>query len=122
MESKVVYQADEVGFFLYPTMAYELYLSPGDFNVPYGAVEAQPPTVEGGMVPMWDGAAWSVVEDHRGKKLYVAHTGHEYQLGAAVDVSGESVTYHGGGPIPPWLTETAPEVSTGVAGTPEEGQ
>lgn len=108
MEKKTVYQTDEHGFFLYPAIAHELYLSPGGFNVPYGAVEVQPPNVDGGMVSMWDGAAWSVVEDHRGTKLYVAESGREYQIGTALEVDGQSVTYHGGGPVPPWLTLDAP--------------
>ncbi|MBN4667202.1 phage tail protein [Pandoraea nosoerga] len=108
MEKKTVYQTDEHGFFLYSATAHELYLSPGNFNVPYGAVEVQPPTVESGKVPMWDGATWSVVEDHRDKTLYVAESGREYQLGTAVEIDGESVTYLGGGPIPPWLTLDAP--------------
>ncbi|AIU27205.1 hypothetical protein LV28_12330 [Pandoraea pnomenusa] len=108
MEKKTVYQTDEHGFFLYSATAHELYLSPGNFNVPYGAVEVQPPTVESGKVPMWDGATWSVVEDHRDKTLYVAESGREYQLGTAMEIDGESVTYLGGGPIPPWLTLDAP--------------
>ncbi len=107
MKSITVYQADENGHFLYQTTASELYLSPGNFNVPYCAVEVEPPVAAGGMVPKWDGLAWTIVEDHRHETLYVAETGQEYHYGAAVQIGGESVTFHGTGPIPHWLTTTA---------------
>lgn len=108
MKAKNVFQTDPHGFFLYPTMAHELNLSPDSFNVPYGAVEMAPPAAKEGSIPKWDGSAWTVVEDHRDLKLYIARDGAEYQFASAVDLDGESVTYDGGGPIPSWLTETPP--------------
>lgn len=108
MQSKAVYQTDEHGVFLYPAVAHELPLSPGQFNVPYLAVEAVPPNVDEGMVPLWNGSRWSAVEDHRQDKLYVASAGAKYQIGVSVQVDGESVTYYGIGPIPRWLTTEEP--------------
>ncbi|MCI3205835.1 MULTISPECIES: phage tail protein [Pandoraea] len=110
MELKTVYQTDERGLFLYPTTAHELYLSPGEYNIPFGAVEAEPPVTEDGTVQKWIEGAWTVVEDNRHKRLYVARSAEEYQLGATIEINGESVTYHGDGPIPEWLTDTRPVV------------
>ncbi|VVE74801.1 hypothetical protein PCA31118_04847 [Pandoraea captiosa] len=112
MEYKTVYQTDEHGRFLYPTTANELYLSPGEYNVPYGAVEIEPPVAVTGKVPKWTEGVWKLVEDNRGKTLYVAHSGDQYSLGSVIEIDGESVTYHGDGPIPAWLTETPAVVTT----------
>lgn len=111
METKTVYQADQHGFFLYPTVANELALSPGSFNVPYGACEDAPPLFGSGWVAKRDGDRWVVVEDHRGKAFYLVSSGEEYRLGNAVEVDGESVTYDGGGSIPAWLTTEKPVVA-----------
>ena len=40
---KTVYQANDDGLFLYETVANELALTPGSFNIPYGAFEDAPP-------------------------------------------------------------------------------
>ncbi|VVE55305.1 hypothetical protein PIN31009_04955 [Pandoraea iniqua] len=104
MEEKIVYQTDESGFFLYQTTAHELFLSPGEFNVPYGAVEAEPPAVNEGSVSRWDGEKWTIVEDNRRKLLYVVTTSAPYTIGEPVDLVNETVRYDGGGPIPAWLT------------------
>ncbi|MBN4664220.1 phage tail protein [Pandoraea nosoerga] len=108
METKTVYQTDEHGFYLYPMVAYELSLSPGHYNVPYGAVEPAPPPAADGMVARWREDAWSVVEDHRREMLYVTGIGAQYQIGSIIKVEGENASYDGGGPIPSWLTTTAP--------------
>ncbi|AJC15147.1 hypothetical protein [Pandoraea sputorum] len=112
MEPKTVYQTDEHGRFLYPTTAHELFLSPGKYNVPYGAVETEPPDTETGKVQKWTDGVWKLVEDNRGKSLYVVHSGDKYSLSTVVEIDGESVTYHGAGPIPAWLAETPPVVTT----------
>ncbi|WP_353191951.1 phage tail protein [Pandoraea pnomenusa] len=117
MEEKTVYQTDAAGFFLYRTTAHELFLSPGEFNVPYGAVEAEPPAANDGSVPKWDGEKWMIVEDHRQKSLYVVATGAAYTLGDTVELNSESVTYDGGGPIPAWLTLDAPAPTNQLLGT-----
>lgn len=100
-----VYQTDANGFFLYVETASELFLSPGTFNIPYGAVTDAPPKAVTGKAATWDGKAWSMVEDNRAVRLYIAQSGAEYQLSSEVNIDGESVTYHGGGPIPDWLTK-----------------
>ena len=112
MEFKSVFQTDVHGFFLYAATAYELYLSRGAFNIPYGAVETAPPAAKDGTVALWDGSKWTIVEDHRDTQFYLVHSGVEYALGSAVKIGDESVTYHGGGPVPSWLTATPPQTSS----------
>ncbi|VVE72988.1 hypothetical protein PPN31119_04467 [Pandoraea pnomenusa] len=108
MKSKTVYQADQYGFFQYPTVANELPLSPGSFNVPYGAYEDAPPLFGSGMAAKRAGDRWAVVEDRRGQVFYLVSSGDEYRFGEVVEVDGESVTYDGGGAVPAWLTLEAP--------------
>lgn len=108
MKTKDVYQADQHGFFLYAAVANELTLSPDTFNIPYGALEKAPPEPGEGMVAKWDGAQWTVVEDHRSDKLYLVRDGSDYQIGGVVKIGDESVTYDGGGPVPSWLTLDTP--------------
>lgn len=114
MKTIDVYQTDANGFFLYAATASELFLSPGTFNIPYGAVTDAPPKAVMGKAATWDGNAWRMVEDNRSVRLYVARSGAEYQLGSVVNIDGESVTYHGGGPIPDWLTKTQPALSAPI--------
>lgn len=109
MKTKVVYQTNPDGLFLYETVANELALQPGSFNVPYGAVGTPPPEVAAGAVARWTGEEWVSVEDHRGDVLYVADSGELYSLGSAVEVNEDEVNYAGWGPVPAWLTPTAPE-------------
>lgn len=40
---KTVFQTNDDGLFLYESMANELALTPGAFNIPYGAYEDMPP-------------------------------------------------------------------------------
>ncbi|VVD68067.1 hypothetical protein PCO31010_00462 [Pandoraea commovens] len=111
MEEKIVYQTDPAGFFLYQETAHELFMSPGEFNVPYGAVEVGPPAANEGYAPKWDGEKWAIVEDHRQKSFYVVTTGAPYMLGDSIELENESVRYDGGGPIPVWLTLDVPPVT-----------
>ena len=111
METKTVYQTDDLGFFLYAIEANELYLSPGSFNMPYGAVEDPPPVPMDGMVAIWRGEQWEVVEDHRSEQLYLTASGKEYLMGSSVEVGGQTVSYRGGGPIPVWLTVDRPDTT-----------
>jgi hypothetical protein len=101
---KVVYQTNHYGLFLYETVANELALEPGSFNIPYGAHESAPPPTEAGTVARWDDDAWTVVEDHRGDALFVKSSGTPYELGSEATVNGEAVSYPGWGPVPGWLT------------------
>lgn len=106
MKSKEFFQTDPSGFYLYPTQANELFLSPGSFNIPFGAVELPPPDAGPGMVQRWAGDAWSEVEDNRGASLYLSGSSEAYVLGSVVEIGNESVSYDGGGPIPDWLART----------------
>jgi hypothetical protein len=108
VKTKAVFQTNLDGLFLYETIANELALQGGSFNVPYGAVESPPPQVAEGHVARWTGAAWESVEDHRAETLYVVDTSDLYTHGSLIDVGGEQVAYAGWGPVPDWLTTTAP--------------
>ncbi|RJX32347.1 MAG: phage tail protein [Oxalobacter sp.] len=121
MSTKTVYQTDPEGVFLYETKAHALPLSPGRFNIPFGAYEDAPPIAPDGSAAVRVGISWEVFEDHRSDVLYVVETGAQYSRGADVDVEGVAVSYSGLGPIPAWLTLTpppAPEPET-VTETPE---
>lgn len=111
---KTVYQADMRGFFLHPDEASELFFQPGEFNMPFGSVEQEPPPAGEGFVPRLIGGKWEVVEDHRGEVLYVASTGAHYEFGTLVELDGSSVIYDGGGPVPAWLTNVPPEPEPAV--------
>lgn len=121
MEAKSidVWQTDPVGFLLYATKAFELALQPGSYNVPYGALTVAPPEAQAGYVARAvSDTEWMLVEDHRFDALYYVKTPateteravvEPYQMREVVEADGESVSYDGGGPIPDWLTATAPE-------------
>lgn len=114
MQHKTFYQTNPFGFFLYEDQAHELLLQPGEFNIPYGAVETPPPAVGEGFIQKLVEGEWTVVEDHRQAVLYLVEGGAQYQFGSHVDVDSASVTYDGGGPIPAWLTDVAPEIEEPV--------
>ncbi|WMD20915.1 phage tail protein [Achromobacter seleniivolatilans] len=105
---KTVYQTDSNGLYLYESVANELSLSPGSFNIPFGAYLDAPPQAEDGRRPRRDGDKWELVEDHRETSLWFAETGDQYTLGNVHDVDGVDVSYPGWGPIPAWLTAVAP--------------
>lgn len=75
MEALTVYQTDEAGAYLGPTVADESPLQPGVFLIPGGAVETPPPSAPEGHVPVWSDGGWSLVEDHRGAIVYDKGTG-----------------------------------------------
>ncbi|MFY1901499.1 phage tail protein [Achromobacter xylosoxidans] len=115
MATKTVYQTDPAtGIYLFPTLANELALAPGVFNIPFGAYEDAPPAAEPGHVAKRDhaGSGWTVVEDHRGDVLYLADHGGQYSLGSTVEIEGLPMSYPGWGKVPAWLTLTAPTSTT----------
>lgn len=116
---KTVFQTDVDGLFLYETRAAELPLSPGQFNVPFGAYEEAPPAAPPGFVAQRQAAGWKLVEDHRRTTLWIASTGEPYRLGHDVEVEDELVAYRGTGPIPSWLTVEGGE--EGVSQTDDGG-
>ncbi|KDD41757.1 hypothetical protein [Bordetella bronchiseptica] len=106
---KPVFQTDQDGLYLYETVANELSLAPGFFNVPYGAVEEEPPKPEPGVVARWTGVEWTLVEDYRGVELWIVETGQRYDLRTEVEFDGTAVSYPGWGEVPAWLTAVPPE-------------
>jgi len=117
---KTVWQADLLGFLLYPAVAHELGLQPGAYNIPFGALEAEPLPAPPGMVNRAndDWTSWELVEDHRQDRLFYmvrAATEDEpavfaeYIIGKQVVVDGQEQRYDGGGPIPAWLLIQPPE-------------
>lgn len=109
MKTMTVYQTDPAtGAFMYQTVANEIPLQPGEFNIPDSCVETAPPTVTAGHVAQWSNGAWQEVQDNRSATLYVASTSCEYPIGSSVEVDSASVSYNGLGPVPAWLTTTAP--------------
>lgn len=110
MATKIVYQTDNDQIFIYETLAHELALAPGQYNIPYGAYEDAPPAVAAGQCARRtaDETAWEVVEDHRSDTLYLVDGGAQYSRGSVVEVDGLDVSYPGWGPVPAWLTDVAP--------------
>lgn len=105
---KEVFQTDDNGLYLYSSVANELALTPGSFNIPFGAHEDAPPTPLAGKWPRRQGDAWSMVEDHRSTPLWLVESGAPYSLGAESEVAGNKVSYPGWGPVPTWLTMVTP--------------
>ncbi len=105
---KTVYQANDDGLFLYETVANELALTPGSFNVPFGAYEDAPPAPSAGEWPRREGASWVMVEDHRTMPLWVVETGAPYSIGTEHDGADGKVSYPGWGKLPAWLTTVEP--------------
>ncbi|MPT39995.1 MAG: phage tail protein [Achromobacter sp.] len=109
MKQKTVYQTDIEGLFAYETLANELALAPGVYNIPYGAYEDAPPPAPAGMVQRRaDGQAWSLVEDHRDARLWLVATGAPYSQHEEVEIDGVVSQYPGWGPVPAWLTPVEP--------------
>lgn len=111
MTTLTVYQTDGTGAYLYPLEANEIALQPGEFNIPFGAVETAPPVASSGQVPQWSNGAWTIVEDSRNLTFFVVATGDTYTLGSQIEVDSASVSFNGLGAVPAWLTTTAPTSS-----------
>lgn len=101
---KDVFQTGEGGLYLYKSIANELALTPGAFNIPYGAFEDAPPAPPAGKWPQRVGEAWIMVDDYRTTPLWVVETGSPYSIGAEHDGAGGTVSYPGWGKLPDWLT------------------
>lgn len=105
---KTVFQTNDDGLFLYETVANELALTLGSFNIPYGAFEDAPPAPPAGEWPRRVGDAWVMVADYRTTPLWVVETGASYSIGAEHDGAGGKVSYPGWGSLPTWLTQVEP--------------
>jgi len=109
MNTITVYQTDTNGAFLHPMTATELAMSPGTYNVPFGAKLTAPPDAPEGHVALAVGDAWTVIEDHRKDTLYLVDSGEPYALKTTLALNGAAVRYAGLGAIPDWLTTEAPQ-------------
>ncbi|MBP5855677.1 DUF4376 domain-containing protein [Marivibrio halodurans] len=78
-------------------------LDKGNLLIPRGAVLSEPPTPGEDQVAVWEGAYWSLKEDHRGKTVYDMDNGEELVI--------KSI-----GPIPSGYSVEKPEIEP----TPEE--
>jgi hypothetical protein len=105
---KGVFRTDDDGLYLYASVANALELSPGMFNIAYGAYEDAPPSPPAGKWPRRVGKVWVMVDDYRTTPLWVVETGTPYSSGAEHDVAGGKVSYPGWGPLPVWLTADEP--------------
>ena len=106
---KTVFQTDLDGLYLYDTVANELAMEPGAFNIPFGAQEVPPPAAPAGQVARWAGSAWVLVEDHRATQFYRTDSGQPYAFGSTIEVEGVAVSYKGWGAVPTWLTDVQPQ-------------
>ena len=113
---KVVYQTAPNGLYLHEAGASELPLSPGEFNIPFGAYVDAPPTAPAGKVARREGERWNLVDDHRSTRLWLAGTGLPYSVGTSATVDGQEVAYPGYGQIPSWLTVEEPISPAGEEG------
>lgn len=77
-----------------PAQSLSVESSPGVFADPPQTTPLPPPIAPDGQVPVWNGSAWELAEDHRGKALYSTTTGAHIQRG-------------GVGPIPDGMTDIA---------------
>lgn len=105
---KEVFQTDDAGLYLYASVANELALTPGVFNIAYGAYEDAPPAPPAGKWPRRVGEVWVMVDDYRTTPLWVVETGTPYLIGAEQDGASGKVSYPGWGTLPAWLTADEP--------------
>ena len=103
MATKTVYQTDPTsGIYLFTTQANELALARG-FQCSLRRLRGFAPELAAGEAARWEqsSSAWTVVEDHRGERLYLVKDGTEYQTGSDVDIDGEPASYQVGEKCPP---------------------
>ncbi|MFY3950728.1 hypothetical protein ACOTH2_29895, partial [Achromobacter xylosoxidans] len=112
---KDVFQTDDDGLYLYKSVANELALTPGEFNIPYGAYVDAPPAPASGKWPRRVGDVWLMVDDYRTTPLWVVETGAPYSIGGEHDGVTGKVSYRGWGPLPAWLTTVEPPRDVGGA-------
>ena len=97
MKTKNVYSYDsQTGEYLGETTAHESPRELGKYLIPANATETAPPKTGEHETAMWDGKAWQVVEDWRGRDGYI---------------NGEPTTIEALGPLPAGWSDTPPEPS-----------
>jgi hypothetical protein len=58
---RLVYQADDQGFYVGEAAADPDPQNSGNWLVPAGCVEIKPPTITGGRIPKWVGYKWKLI-------------------------------------------------------------
>ena len=106
---KSVFQTDDDGLFLYETVANDLPCRPAP-NVPFGAYPDAPPA--GGSGRCRAGRQW--LADGRRPSRHAAMgggNGESYAIGSKIKLRGgvDDLRYPGWGPLPAWLSDTAPQ-------------
>lgn len=109
MTQVTVYQTNVNGIYMHEVVANELALSPGTYNVPYGAKLNSPGEIPQGKAALAVGENWTFLDDHRQDTFYRVDTGEQYQFDTAIAVDSGVVRYVGVGEVPAWLTTTPPE-------------
>lgn len=109
---KSVFQTNDDGLFLYEAAANALPLTPGSFNVPFGAFGDAPEAPPAGKWPRRVGDAWVMVDDYRTTPLWVVATGAPYSIGSEHDGVDGKARYPGWGKLPAWLTTDTPSPPT----------
>lgn len=95
MESKVVYQTNELGLYSGTAQADPCPIEKGVWLIPGGCVEVPPPEIPEHKAAHWNGKAWSLVNYYQGLVVYSITT-------------GEPLTVTGMGPIPAGYTTSQP--------------
>ena len=95
METKTVYQTNQLGLYIGTTEADESPLEPGVFLIPGGCVEVEPPKIPANKGACWSNGKWVLVDYFDGLIVYSTTT-------------GEPLTVTGVGPIPSGYTTKKP--------------
>ena len=115
MNTKTAYAFDEKGVFKGECLAYESPLEPGVFPLPTNSTYIVPPQGEKPYVPVWNGNAWELKEDHR---KYLNDKGN-YDGGTPYWLPSEGDNYNS---EPRYMTELGPLPAGAVLTKPEKPQ
>jgi len=74
LNTKVVYQLDNEGYFFGITEAHESPLNPGTFHIPSGAITIAPPELKENEIPFWNGKEWTTKPDFSAHTYYHKQT------------------------------------------------
>lgn len=96
MQSKTVYQTDQVGFLTGLAQADACQLEEGAWIIPGGCVEAKPPKCPVDKVPKWVDGKWWLIDNYVGRTAYRTD-------------NGKPSTITGYGPVPEGMTLQQPE-------------
>lgn len=86
-----IYKHDDAGAFCTAGVARENPLEAGEYLVPRNATKTAPPATGEGEVAIFDGAKWSVTEDHRGEEAFT-EAGKTVTVGLTGPLSSHGLT------------------------------